>query len=78
MKNKILIVDDEENIVSVMESYLLKNNYDVIKSYNGKDALNIFNKNKIDLIILDLMLPDLTGEEICSKIREKALFPLLF
>lgn len=76
-KKLILIVDDEERIVEFVESYLLKSGYDVLKAFNGKDALEKFSDNKISLIILDLMLPDLTGEEICTTIRNTSKIPII-
>lgn len=73
----ILLVDDEEKIVEVLEAYLNKENFKVFSCSNGKEALNIFNSNKIDLILLDLMLPDLSGEEVCKAIREKSCVPII-
>ena len=57
--NKILIVDDEERIVEFIESYLVKSGYLVFKALNGRDALKIFESEKISLVLLDLMLPDI-------------------
>lgn len=74
---RILIVDDEAKLVEVIESYLLNSGYDVYKAYNGKDALNIFNQYKPHLIILDLMLPDMSGEEICKQIRKFSRVPII-
>lgn len=76
-KKSILIVDDEENIVEFVESYLIKSGYKVYKAYNGKDALDIFNNEKLSLILLDLMLPDISGEEVCSAIRKKSKIPII-
>lgn len=73
----ILLVDDEEKIVEVIEAYLKKEEFEVFSCSNGKEALNIFNNNKIDLILLDLMLPDLSGEEVCKVIREKSCVPII-
>ncbi|WP_027634666.1 response regulator transcription factor [Clostridium hydrogeniformans] len=78
MKNKnILIVDDERKIVEVIEAYLEKENYNILKAYNGNDALKIFHKEDIDLILLDLMLPDIKGEDICKEIREESEVPII-
>lgn len=76
-KKSILIVDDEERIVEFVESYLLKSGYEVFKAYNGKDALDIFNREKLSLILLDLMLPDISGEEICNIIRKTSKIPII-
>ncbi|MBU5677060.1 response regulator transcription factor [Alkaliphilus sp. MSJ-5] len=73
----VLVVDDEENIVSVVKAYLEKEGYTVLISYKGQEALNIFDEKEIDFIILDLMLPDLSGEEVCKKIRIKSNVPIL-
>ncbi|MEW8955429.1 response regulator transcription factor [Clostridium sp.] len=78
MRNKnILIVDDEKKIVEVIEAYLKRESYNIFKAYNGNDALSIFYKENIDLIILDLMLPDIKGEEICKEIREVSEVPII-
>lgn len=74
---KILVVDDEEKILQVVKLYLENEGYLVCVSTNGRDAYVIFEKEKPDLIILDLMLPDLTGEEICKRIREKSSVPII-
>lgn len=75
--NTILVVDDEEKIVEVIKSYLESNNYDVIAAYNGLDAIRLFDKIKPSLVILDLMLPDITGEEVCNIIRKKNRTPII-
>lgn len=73
----ILLVDDEEKIVEVLEAYLKKEGYEVFSCRSGKEALEIFDKEKIDLILLDLMLPDLSGEEVCRLIRAKSCVPII-
>ncbi|MFZ5353717.1 MAG: response regulator transcription factor [Bacillota bacterium] len=80
MKNcniRILIVDDEVKIVEVAKSYLEKEGYTVIEAYCGQQALEIFEKANPSLIILDLMLPDITGEDICKLIRKKSRIPIV-
>jgi len=74
---RILVVDDEEQIVDVIKAYLEKEGYEVITAYTGNEALEKFNNHTLDFIILDLMLPDLSGEEICKKIRIKSQVPIL-
>ncbi|MEX1377512.1 MAG: response regulator transcription factor [Eubacteriales bacterium] len=77
-KNKILVVDDEERIVEFVESYLLKNNYEVCKAYDGREALDIFEKeDDISLIVLDLMMPFLSGEQVCKEIRKTSRVPII-
>lgn len=73
----ILVVDDEEDIVNVIKSYLEKEEYHVFTAYNGNEAMELFHQNSIDFVILDLMLPDLSGEEICKKIRIESQIPIL-
>lgn len=78
-KNKkvILVVDDEGEIVNVVKAYLEKEGYTVLTAFNGKEAVDVFNGNNIDFIILDLMLPDLSGEEVCKRIRTTSNVPIL-
>lgn len=72
----ILIVDDEREIADVVELYL-QNEYHVLKVYTGEDALACIEKTKIDLAILDVMLPDIDGFTILRRIREKYTFPVI-
>ncbi len=74
---RILIVEDEAKIVEFIESYLLNSGYTVYKAFTGREALKIFEQQKIDLILLDLMLPDITGEEVCLKIRKNSGVPII-
>ena len=76
-KTHILVVDDEETIVEFVESYLIKDGYTVHKAYNGKDALAAFNSQPLSLVILDLMLPDIRGEEVCRTIRKTSRVPII-
>ncbi len=76
-KKTILVVDDEEKIVDVIKSYLLKEGFGVYTAYNGKKALELFEEINPSLIILDLMLPDMSGEDICMKIRKKSRIPVI-
>lgn len=74
---KILIVDDEQNIVDVVKAYLLKEGFEVVTAMDGETALDIFNRETIHLIVLDLMLPKISGEEVCSKIRANSSVPII-
>lgn len=73
----ILVVDDEVQITEVIKAYLEKENYKVYTAYSGNEAIAIFERESIDFIVLDLMLPDLSGEEICKIIRVKSQVPIL-
>lgn len=74
---KILIVDDEIKIVEVVKSYLNHSGYDVFEAYNGKQVLELFIRVNPSLIILDLMLPDMAGEDICRQIRKQSRVPII-
>ena len=73
----ILVVDDETSITDLIEVYLKNENFQVYKFYNGKDALSCLKNTRIDLAVLDIMLPDMDGFSICRKIREAYTFPIL-
>ncbi len=77
MSEHILIVDDEKEIANLLEVYLQNDGFDVYKFYNGQDALQCIENEKIDLAILDVMLPDIDGFKICQRIREKYFFPVI-
>ena len=76
-RRNILVVDDEEKILEIIKSYLEKNGYNVLTAKTGKEAISIFNTYNIALILLDLMLPDYSGEEICKGIRKKSNIPII-
>jgi two-component system response regulator ResD len=69
MMATILIVDDEPNIVEVIRLYLVHSNFTPIIRYNGKDVLQVIKEQQPDLVILDIMLPDINGFELCERIR---------
>lgn len=77
VKEHILIVDDEKEIADLIEVYLTNDGYTVHKFYNGTDALKCIASQKIDLAILDVMLPDMDGFHICRKIREEYFYPII-
>lgn len=77
-KNRtILIVDDEEKIVDVLRAYLEKEGYQVLSAYDGTTAMELFKSNDLSLILLDLMLPDIMGEQICQMIRMSSRVPIV-
>ncbi len=73
----ILIVDDENMMREAVASYLEKQGYDVLQAETGMQALDFLEKEFISFVILDLMLPDIPGEEICSKIRKQSRVPII-
>ena len=74
---RILVVDDEPKIVEVVKSYLENSGYLVYGAYTGEQAVEIFDKVNPSLIVLDLMLPDTTGEEICRLLRRRSKVPII-
>jgi DNA-binding response OmpR family regulator len=74
---KILLVDDEKRIIEVLEAYLEKEGYEIHCADNGIDALKKAKTINPDLIILDLMLPDISGEEVCRLVRKESDVPIL-
>lgn len=74
---KILVADDDERILRLLSDYLSFNNYEVIKATDGKEALEIFSSNNIDLVILDVMMPIYDGWIVCKEIRKKSNVPII-
>lgn len=66
----ILVIEDEERVADITTKYLEKEGYKVFTCYNGKTGLECFYNHKIDIVLLDLMLPDIQGEEICKEMRQ--------
>lgn len=77
MKNKILVVDDDYNIADLLRLYLEKEMYEVATAYNGKKALEVFYAATPDLVVLDIMLPELDGWEVCKQIRKVSRIPII-
>lgn len=77
MANRILLIDDEEEICTLLTVYLKNENYEVVSFGTGTEALDYLQRNKVDLAVLDIMLPDMDGFTICRKIREKWYFPII-
>jgi DNA-binding response OmpR family regulator len=76
-KARILIIDDEDKIRELIKSYLEINGYDALCAATGLEGLRIFEKYTPALVLLDLMLPDITGEECCRRIREVSAVPII-
>lgn len=74
----ILIVDDEQKMREFVVLFLRSSRYTVFEAADGRTALNILSKETIDLIVLDIMLPDISGFDLCSQIRVKSSVPIIF
>jgi DNA-binding response OmpR family regulator len=77
MPETILVVDDEEKILEVVASYLENSGFRVLRASTGLRALEIFAQDMPDLVVLDLMLPDISGEVICQRLRQQSTLPIL-
>ncbi|MEM3373979.1 MAG: response regulator [Candidatus Woesearchaeota archaeon] len=69
-KKIILVVDDEPNILELEKAILEVENYNVITAQSGQEALDLLKKIKPDLILLDMMMPNMSGREVCERIRK--------
>ncbi|SHG92139.1 DNA-binding response regulator, OmpR family, contains REC and winged-helix (wHTH) domain [Anaerosphaera aminiphila DSM 21120] len=76
-KYKILVAEDDKAIRDSIGIYLTNSNYDVVYAENGKEAIEKFQSEKIDLVIMDLMMPEMSGEEAIIKLREKSFVPII-
>lgn len=77
MSEKILIVDDEKEIADLVAVYLENENFAVFKCYSATDALAYIESEDLDLAILDIMMPDMNGFEICQRIRQNHNYPII-
>ncbi|GAA0076557.1 response regulator transcription factor [Clostridium sp. CTA-5] len=73
----VMIVDDEEEILELMEVYLKNDGYKVFKAINGTEALNVINREKIHIAILDIMMPGIDGLQVCREIRKNYNIPII-
>ena len=76
-KQRILIVDDDENIAELISLYLTKECFSTEVAYNGLDALDLVSSYDPDLVLLDIMLPDIDGYEVCTQIRKSRNTPII-
>lgn len=77
MNERILVVDDDEKITNLIAIYLENEGYNTIKAFDGVVALEILNKEKIDLVLIDIMMPKMDGISACLKIREEKSMPII-
>ncbi|HHX70150.1 MAG: response regulator transcription factor [Miniphocaeibacter sp.] len=75
MKYRILVADDEVELLEVLELYFNRENWEIIKAKNGKEALEKF--EKAELVVLDIMMPEVDGIEVLQEIRKKSLVPVI-
>ncbi len=75
---KILVVDDDENIRNIIKEYASLDKHEVVEAKDGKETFRVLRKDIFDLIILDIMLPDITGYEIAKLILKEKEIPILF
>ncbi len=77
MAQTILVVDDEKRLVSLVDSYLTQAGYRVVTAFNGREALNVAEREKPDLIVLDLMMPEMDGNEFIEVYRRQHKTPII-
>jgi two-component system alkaline phosphatase synthesis response regulator PhoP len=77
MPQRILIVDDERKIVQGLENYFRQAGYDTLAAYDGRQALDMARREQPDLVVLDVMLPELDGVEVCRRLRQESAVPIL-
>ena len=74
---KIMVVDDDKNICELLRLYLEKEGYQVVIANDGKEAVELNEKEDPELILLDIMLPQLDGWQVCREIRKKSQVPII-
>ena len=77
MKEKILVVDDEKEITDLVALYLENEGFQVYKFYDSREALKCAQKEEMDLAVLDIMMPEVDGLELCRLIRQKHTYPII-
>lgn len=77
MNRCILVVDDDKKIVDLVTLYLKRDGYTVLQAYDGQEALNVARRKRPDLIVLDLMLPELAGTDVCKLLRTESRVPII-
>ncbi|MEK4935099.1 response regulator transcription factor [Bacillus sp. FSL M7-1345] len=77
MSKRILIVEDEDILREILKDYFLSEQYKVLEARDGKEALTLFEEEEVDLVILDIMLPELDGWSVCRRIRKTSQVPII-
>lgn len=75
--SKILVCDDDKDIVEAIDIYLTQEGYQILKAYNGEEAIRVLKENEVDLLIIDVMMPRLDGIRATLKIRENMGMPII-
>ncbi len=78
MTEKILVIDDEDLTVQLISMLLERRNYEVVKAYRAEEGLRLAYRTHPDLILLDIMMPDMDGWEVCRRLRELSDVPIIF
>lgn len=78
MEKTILVVDDDQDIVKLITKSLRLEQFEVISAYSGAEALSVLKENQVDFIVLDIMMPEMDGLEVCRNIRNNYSIPILF
>lgn len=73
----VLIADDDPNVCEIIRLYFTDNNFHVIEANSGQEALDLYESSKPDIILLDIMMPDMDGYEVCKQIRKKTDIPII-
>ncbi len=76
--SKILIVEDDVELNAITKAYLKHAGFETVRAFSSKDAENVLETTKVDLILLDMMLPDQWGTALCERIRKKSVCPIIF
>jgi DNA-binding response OmpR family regulator len=77
MNRTILVVDDDKKIVELVSLYLKRDGYSVLAAYDGQEALDVARRKQPDLIVLDLLLPELDGTDVCRLLRAESRVPII-
>lgn len=77
MNKKVLIVDDEPSLIEVTRAYFEREGFEVFAAATGREGLTLAEQHRPDLVVLDLMLPDISGEQVCGEIRSRSDTPIL-
>ena len=77
MAQRVLVVDDEKKIVDIVKAYLERDGFSVVTAYDGRSAIEAVRRSSPDIIILDLMLPEISGLDVCRELRKESDIPVV-